>query len=103
MQYRSFTPELYLSNSFVGQVNLQITHSVQSENPVFFVMGIEGLAVNCFFAPKYSLGENFSTTLLLAAIQIAERNRQLRFYRVLKFPEVPDLSILRSNGLIRLR
>ena len=42
-------------------------------------------------------------TLFLAPIQITKRNGLTCFYRVLKLPEVSDLSILRSNGMIRLR
>jgi len=39
--------------------------------------------------------------LLLATIQIAKGNRLSRFYRTLKLPEVPDLSILRFSGMVR--
>ncbi len=39
-------------------------------------------------------------TLLLAPVQIAKRNRLTCFDRMLKQPEVPDLSLLRFNGMI---
>ncbi len=42
-------------------------------------------------------------TLFLAPIQIAERNRLTCFYRMIKLPEVPDLTILRPHGMIPAR
>ncbi len=50
--YPLSSEDLGLPNVLSPQVNLQVTHSIQSESSVFFVMGIEGLAVDCFFAPK---------------------------------------------------
>jgi hypothetical protein len=39
-------------------------------------------------------------TLFLAPIQIGKRNRLTHFDRMLKLPEVPDLQILRFNGMV---
>jgi len=39
-------------------------------------------------------------TLFLASIQIVKRNHLTHFDRMLKLPEVPDLQILRFNGMI---
>ncbi len=40
-------------------------------------------------------------TLLRVPIQIAKRNWLTCLYRMLKLPEVPDLSFLRFSGMVR--
>jgi hypothetical protein len=65
-------------------------------------VGIEGLAVDYVFASEQSFGKNSPTALLIALTEIAKRNSPPRLYRVLKFPEVFDMPILRSKGIIRV-
>jgi hypothetical protein len=65
-------------------------------------VGIEGLAVDYVFASEQSFGENSPTALFIALTEIPKRNSPPRLYRVLKFPEVFDMPILRSKGIIRV-
>ena len=79
---------------------LQVAHSVQSENSIFFVKRVKGLAIDDLFAPKQSFRKNFSLTFFVVTTQIAKCNRLRCFDSVLKLTKIFDLSILRSNGVI---